>query len=121
MYVNTVCLQALKHNIHKIQKTPLSCNFSAKQTYAQTQLISHTGGKKEKKTRNHRSVNTNSVETSKIWQKRRLQDAIQTIIKTKYASFLAQCRGDQWEIGRDVINACFCYQQPTLMFLIGLK
>lgn len=49
MYVNTVCLQALKHNIHKIQKNPLSCNFSAKQTYAQTHLISHTGGKKEKK------------------------------------------------------------------------
>lgn len=51
----------------------------------------------------------------------RLQDAIQTVIKTKYASFLARREGDQWEIGLDMRNVCFCYRQPTLMFLIGLK
>lgn len=31
---------------------------------------------------------------------------IQTTIKTKYASFLAQNSGDQWEIGQDIRDVC---------------
>lgn len=91
------------------------CSIWFKTTYGQTHIIA------QKKKHNTGSANTNSVGKSRLWQKEQLQGVIRTIIKTKYASFLAQCREDQWEIGQDMKNVCFCYWQHTLMFLIGLK
>lgn len=97
-------------------KPNVTHSLGAKATYVQTHIISHTAKNKKK------SLEISAhFGTSRIWQKKRLEDVIQTIIKTKYASFLAQCRRDQWEIGRNMRNVCFGYRQPTLMFLIGLK
>lgn len=120
MYVN-LHLQPLKDNIHRIHTNPLSSAIWVPKQHMYKHTYSHTNTKKNSLEITAHSVYTNSVGTSRIWQKKRLRDVIQTIIKTKYASFLAQCRGDQWEIGRDMRNVCFCYRQHTLMFLISLK
>lgn len=90
--------------------------MNAKVTYVQTHIIRHTA--KINKQTNKLEITKAQVESGR---KRRLQDTIQTIIKTKYASSMARCRGDQWEIGRNVRNVCFCYRQFSLMFLIGSK
>lgn len=114
------CLQRLKHYIY----TNFIQTHCRVQFQCQINICANTHNhtqKKNKSTLNQRSArqHNNSVGTSRVWQKNRHQDAIQTVIKTKYASFLAQCRGDQWEIGRNMRNVCFCYRQPSLMFLIG--
>lgn len=101
-----------KKNTETQYKPTILSNMNAKVTYVQTHIIRHTAKI------NKQEITKAQVESGR---KRRLQDTIQTIIKTKYASSLARCRGDQWEIGRNVRNVCFCYRQFTLMFLIGSK
>lgn len=103
-------------NTETQNKPTILSNMNAKVTYVQTHIIRHTA--KINKQTNKLEITKAQVESGR---KRRLQDTIQTIIKTKYASSLARCRGDQWEIGRNVRNVCFCYRQFSLMFLIGSK
>lgn len=105
-----------KKNTETQYKPTILSNMNAKVTYVQTHIIRHTA--KINKQTNKLEITKAQVESGR---KRRLQDTIQTIIKTKYASSLARCRGDQWEIGRNVRNVCFCYRQFSLMFLIGSK
>lgn len=105
-----------KKNTETQYEPTILSNMNAKVTYVQTHIIRHTA--KINKQTNKLEITKAQVESGR---KRRLQDTIQTIIKTKYASSLARCRGDQWEIGRNVRNVCFCYRQFTLMFLIGSK
>lgn len=105
-----------KKNTETQYKPTILSNMNAKVTYVQTHIIRHTA--KINKQTNKLEITKAQVE---FGRKRRLQDTIQTIIKTKYASSLARCRGDQWEIGRNVRNVCFCYRQFSLMFLIGSK
>lgn len=105
-----------KKNTETQNKPTILSNMNAKVTYVQTHIIRHTA--KINKQTNKLEITKAQVESGR---KRRLQDTIQTIIKTKYASSLARCRGDQWEIGRNVRNVCFCYRQFSLMFLIGSK
>lgn len=62
--------------------------MNAKVTYVQTHIIRHTA--KINKQTNKLEITKAQVESGR---KRRLQDTIQTIIKTKYASSLARCRG----------------------------
>lgn len=115
VHVCKYSLQPLKR-VHKITFKPnVVHSLGAKATYVQTHNQPHS-----KKNNNSLGISAD-FGTSRIWQKKRLEDEIQTIIKTKCASFLAQRRGDQWEIGRNMRNVCFWYRQPTLMFLIGLK
>lgn len=105
-----------KKNTETQYKPTILSNMNAKVTYVKTHIIRHTA--KINKQTNKLEITKAQVESGR---KRRLQDTIQTIIKTKYASSLARCRGDQWEIGRNVRNVCFCYRQFSLMFLIGSK
>lgn len=116
MYKHKKSKKKRKKNTETQNKPTILSNMNAKVTYVQTHIIRHTA--KINKQTNKLEITKAQVESGR---KRRLQDTIQTIIKTKYASSLARCRGDQWEIGRNVRNVCFCYRQFSLMFLIGSK